>query len=315
MLTAVLMSTYNGELYIREQIDSILRQEDTDVRLYIRDDGSSDATVRILEEYAGRYPNVIFVNRDQVSHLGVMKSYLSLLDYVYKTSPSDHYAFADQDDVWLPAKLASGIKLLSAAADNEKGKLYYSNKTFVDADLNLITNEDITFYDDIYEIFVRNRASGCTMIFDGNLADYVLRERPEYEGVIHDNWTYRVAKAIGATVIFDNNSYILYRQHGNNVVGMQSVLRPQRNLWYMFGRAVPVLFLHRRHDRFYANREIYYKYGQFLPEKNRKVMDRFVRYRYSPSAKMLLTFDREMLRKRDLKRRLKWAYMIMFNRI
>ena len=72
---AVLMSTYNGQKYIREQIDCILSQKDVDVQLFIRDDGSSDDTVSIVKEYTEKYPNVHFY---QGENLGVGSSFMDL---------------------------------------------------------------------------------------------------------------------------------------------------------------------------------------------------------------------------------------------
>ena len=314
MVTAVLMSTYNGELYLREQIDSILCQKDVNVRLYIRDDGSSDTTVRILKEYDELYENVIFVNKDQISHSGVRESYLSLLEYVYRTAAPDYYSFADQDDVWLPVKLAAGVKKLSLAADHDKGKLYYSNKTYVDKDLTLIKQENIIFYDDIYEVLWRNQASGCTMIFDGTLAGFLLKYRPEHPGFLHDNWTYRTAKAIGAAVIFDRNSYILYRQHERNVVGIVESEIYHKSTWYLIRKAVRVLFLPRNHDILHFVEEIFHKYNRDLPEYNRYVLGLFVRYRFSPVSKIRLILNQDM-KKREYKLRLAWMHSVLFNRI
>lgn len=314
MVTAVLMSTYNGEEYLREQIDSILCQENVTVRLYIRDDGSSDTTVRILKEYDELVENVIFVNKNQISHVGVKESYLTLLEYVYRTAVPDYYSFADQDDVWLPAKLVSGIKKLSLAADNDKGKLYYSNKTYVDKDLTLIKQENILFYDDIYEVLWRNQASGCTMIFDRPLAGFLLKHHPEHPCFLHDNWAYRAAKSIGADVIFDKNSYILYRQHEKNVVGIVESEIYHKSIWYLMRKAVMVLFLPRNHDILWLVEEIFHKYNSDLPKYNRYVLGLFVRYRFSPVSKIRLILNQDM-KKRDYKSRLAWIHSVLFNRI
>ena len=100
------MSTYNGEKYLREQIDSILKQTQVDAQLIVRDDGSSDGTVRILEEYSRNYPNVSFY---QGTNVGVGKSFLELL----KNAPqADYYSFADQDDVWLEDKLNHAVSII-----------------------------------------------------------------------------------------------------------------------------------------------------------------------------------------------------------
>lgn len=101
----VVMSTYNGEKYLKEQIDSILSQEGVDVRLYIRDDGSSDRTTDILASYQ-EHKNVKI---EKGNNLGFAKSFLTALD---ECDEADYYAFSDQDDVWEKDKLSTAIEIL-----------------------------------------------------------------------------------------------------------------------------------------------------------------------------------------------------------
>ena len=105
---SVLMSTYNGEKYIREQIESILNQKKVKVHLLIRDDGSQDSTIEIVKEYANKYPNVsVYAGKN----IGIGNSFMELL----RNAPeADYYAFADQDDVWLDGKLERAIELIKA---------------------------------------------------------------------------------------------------------------------------------------------------------------------------------------------------------
>ena len=116
----VLLSSYNGEKYIREQLDSILTQQGVEVTLLVRDDGSRDATPRILREYAERCKNVIVLPEENV---GCVSSFRKLLTEAYNyIDRVDYFAFADQDDVWLPEKLKSG-------ADRKSTRLNSSHKT------------------------------------------------------------------------------------------------------------------------------------------------------------------------------------------
>ena len=113
---AVLMSTYNGERYLKEQIDSILDQEGVDTALYIRDDESADQTVQIIEEYRKKYPGKIHLLKGR--NKGPGRSFMEL---VYKVPDDyDYYAYSDQDDIWLTDKLEEGIRFL-----NESGKELY----------------------------------------------------------------------------------------------------------------------------------------------------------------------------------------------
>lgn len=102
----VVMSTYNGEKYLKEQIDSILSQEGVDVRLYIRDDGSSDRTTDILASYQ-EHKNVKI---EKGNNLGFAKSFLTALD---ECDEADYYAFSDQDDVWEKDKLSTAIEIFN----------------------------------------------------------------------------------------------------------------------------------------------------------------------------------------------------------
>lgn len=106
---SVLMSTYNGAKYIREQIDSILNQKDVNVELLIRDDGSSDNTAEICKEYQKKNTNIRFY---QGENIGVGKSFMELLK---KAPEADYYSFSDQDDVWLEDKLSRAVKMIKIA--------------------------------------------------------------------------------------------------------------------------------------------------------------------------------------------------------
>ncbi|MBR0282672.1 MAG: glycosyltransferase [Oscillibacter sp.] len=227
---AVIMSTYNGERFIREQIDSILAQEGVEPLLVIRDDGSTDGTTRIIEEYSERCGNVVFQNRGEKKNLGVRDSFLSLLEWAIRQYPDiNFFAFSDQDDFWKKEKLAEAVRTKSA---NPKW-LYFSNKTIVDEERNILYDEHLVYYHDVLEIFWGSQASGCTMVFSRSIAENVLRCRdtPHRCGQLHDSLFYRVSHVIGADITFDERSFILYRQHGNNVIGIEHTAKTGMN-WY-----------------------------------------------------------------------------------
>lgn len=212
---SVLLSTYNGEKYIREMVDSILAQEGVSVKLIIRDDGSSDGTKDILEEYGDR------ITVDYAANAGVGVSFMNL---VYAASDeTDYYAFSDQDDIWLPDKLSRAIALL---AGHREPALYASNQTLVDANLNKIQDRHSTSPDcSIYQILCRNKLSGCTMVWNKELQRLLIREESRPTAAllkkrIHDVWVGAVAASVGS-ICFDMESGILYRQHENNVVGVR----------------------------------------------------------------------------------------------
>lgn len=123
----VLMSSYNGEKYISEQIDSILHQENCNVNLIVRDDGSSDNTCEILEQYQ---KNNLLTWYSDGENLRPAHSFLRLLA---NAPDSDYYAFADQDDYWMTDKLDHAIKAIGNRSDIPM--IYYANSELVDSEL------------------------------------------------------------------------------------------------------------------------------------------------------------------------------------
>lgn len=215
---AVLMSTYNGEKYLREQLDSILAQEGVELTLFIRDDGSSDRTIEIIEGYQEEQSCIVLFKGENI---GVGNSFMQL---VYDASDSyDYYAFSDQDDIWLENKLITAIEKIK---EYNSPVLYTSNQLLVDGkgnDLGLRhTSSPGTSY---MQILCCNWLSGCTMVWNNSLHKILSdkKRRPSRDMLqrrIHDVWVAMVASVAGE-ILFDNNAYILYRQHEHNVVGVR----------------------------------------------------------------------------------------------
>lgn len=214
---AVLMSTYNGEKYLREQIESILAQVGVAAELFVRDDGSKDGTEKILAEYAA---NNARVHYEMCKNVGVGNSFMNLLYSAPDTF--DYYAFSDQDDIWLPKKLSEAIKMLE-----ESGALLYaSNQECVDKDgkhLGLHFEKGRNIHLLPVSIMESNMISGCTMVFPLHFRNLICKyeNRPQsalLRNRIHDAWMAEVA-AIFGTIIYDERAFVYYRQHGNNLVG------------------------------------------------------------------------------------------------
>ena len=217
----VLMSTYNGERFLKEQIDSVLNQKGVSVNLIVRDDESTDNTCKILEEYKKNNRLEWFSN----GHKNVQKSFLELVRVAPK---SDYYAFCDQDDFWEENKLKIAIKELNKIKDNEKPLLYYSSLKLVDENLKYIGFHEINTNRTPYTNFVISNNAGCTMVFNNSLVSYINKADPEFV-LMHDSWIYKLCVSVGGKVYSDSNSYILYRQHGNNVVGLKKGIKGKIN--------------------------------------------------------------------------------------
>lgn len=204
------MSTYNGERYLREQLDSIFAQSYHDLELLVRDDGSTDTTLDILKEYCSKYSNMSYYTGPN------LRSARSFLDLLNKASDAEYYAFCDQDDYWMPDKLEVGIRNIRQY--ETAPALYFCQTQLVDKELKAketaIIHPLLTFGESLVSQFV----GGCAMIFNHKLREAVIAYTPEYLPM-HDIWVYLVAQALGAKICFDSIPHILYRQHENNVVG------------------------------------------------------------------------------------------------
>lgn len=218
---AVVMSTYNGERYLRQQINSILKQSGVSVDLFIRDDASTDGTREILRYYDNRYDNV---HVEFGGNLGVGNSFMKAL---YKVPEGyDYYGFSDQDDIWMPDKCLTAVEKL-----RETGKsLYASNQECVDAEGNSLgmrygTGDRI--HTRPVEIVFLNMLAGCTFVFTKDLAEE-LRIKPFSDDLlrvrIHDVVVAAAASLCGG-IFYDEASHMKYRQHDDNVVGASGTTR------------------------------------------------------------------------------------------
>ncbi len=204
----VLLSTYQGEQFLEEQMESLLRQTWKNLEILVRDDGSKDNTRKILEHYSKNYENIRYYPG---KNIGVTKSFFELLT----KSDAGYVAFCDQDDVWLENKIEAAVRKLK----NAKGPaLYCSNKILVDKNLHPMKRQDRKqlrpgFGNAVVECI----CTGCTAVLNRELADMISARLPEH-AILHDWWTYLAASYTGK-VIFDKHAYILYRQHEGNVVG------------------------------------------------------------------------------------------------
>lgn len=207
----ILLSTYNGEKYLKEQIESIIKQEEVEISILIRDDGSTDGTMQILTELAKKYNNIAFY---QGKNLGPARSFMELVKH--SEDVVSYYAFADQDDVWKPKKIITAIQKLQ---NQEKvPSLYISAVEIVDENLNTIGIKKVAGNPTLEGAIIKNFAYGCTQVFNKKMRDSINQYKPNYL-IMHDSWITRICYAIGGKVIIDENSYIQYRQHEGNVVG------------------------------------------------------------------------------------------------
>lgn len=218
---AILLATYNGGLFLKEQLDSLFGQTDQDWHLYIHDDGSADDTVSVLEAYQKRYPDRITV-MDGAPTGSAKNNFYYLLSRV----EAPLYMFSDQDDVWLPDKIRLTRRAWEKHSSAEKPVLVFSDLKIADEKLNVISESMWNYYrfntKDIQmrTLIVQNVVTGCTMLVNRALRDAMLKYRHIENIPMHDKWAAMIAVNFGEIVRL-NRATILYRQHSHNSVGAQ----------------------------------------------------------------------------------------------
>ncbi len=213
---AVLLSTYNGERFLREQLDSLLAQTCRDWVLFWRDDGSADATRRLLRGFAEGPGKGRCVETGSPERLGPTSSFLGLLRTALP-GDFDAYAFADQDDVWLSEKLARGLRALRTAR-GERPALYCARQVYVDERLRRLGASCVVRHTGLPAALTQNIATGCTVMLNRAAATLVAQSRPPAASY-HDWWAYLMVAAVEGAVLTDDEPAVLYRQHRDNLVG------------------------------------------------------------------------------------------------
>ena len=218
---AILMATYNGKKYLSEQIDSILSQSSRKWHLYIHDDGSTDGTVELLNDYADKHPKWITI-MDYPSQGGALQNFMSLLERV----EADYYMFSDQDDVWHPIKVELSYKAMKKQENQypEKPIIVHSDVRVVDSNLKLL-HPSYRQYGHIYPEAVKDFKScvinitlGCAMLFNRKAREVSL-DRPWKHALMHDGWVTTRTFAENGIVYAMPEALLEYRNHGNNTVG------------------------------------------------------------------------------------------------
>ena len=285
---AVLMSTYNGEKFLREQLDSIFNQDNVAVKLFVRDDGSTDGTVGILREYVQRFPVEIILDGENVRP---GESFMRLV-YRYADEPGiDYYAFADQDDVWLPEKMSAAIaKLYKSGKDMPA--LYSSNQYIYTNGENKGLRHKEPQRIDLISHMTKNTIAGCTFVFNKALAQLVAGvDRPDPRILryrLHDAWLMLVAIACGKAG-YDDASYMLYRIHEENTVGVKEI--PLSERLHRLKR-----YFVKRDDanlRLITAQELLRLFPQ-MDDNKKQVLKLYADYQSSWKNKKALAFNREI---------------------
>lgn len=216
---AILMATYNGEKFLTEQLHSFINQTHQNWELHVSDDGSSDQTLEILNDYKAKTAQNVFIY--QGPHQGFCSNFLSLINCVTK---ADFYAFSDQDDIWEKDKLERAYHWINHIPSDIPA-LYCTRTCLIDEKNNILGystlfSKKLTFANAL----VQSLAGGNTMVFNQAALARLKQMTTQGKVVSHDWWTYLVVTGCGGQVFYDPYPSLRYRQHTHNLVGMNTTV-------------------------------------------------------------------------------------------
>lgn len=276
-MISILLSTYNGEKFLAEQINSLIAQS-VKVNIVVRDDGSKDNTVGILKGYGDA------ITLYEGKNLGFALSFWELLNLAPK---SDYYAFCDQDDLWDDDKIEKAVKKLKCH-NNDIPLLYCSNVRLVDKDLNILNDcsSSQTSTSFIASLF-SGISQGCTFVFNDKTCE-MLKSYQGRKIDYHDWQAFRIVSCFGK-VIFDEMPHMSYRQHGNNCVGLT-----KSNLKNKFQYLKYILCGKSERTRSTMAKNMLEHFGEKMSKENLTIASNFANYNKSIKAKLYLLRMKEL---------------------
>ena len=299
------MSTYNGERFLKEQIDSILSQEGVEIRLLVRDDGSKDHTCEILSDYASRHQNIAW---KACKNVGFVKSFSALVRMALNKETGiqgdretrrqgdkeiDFYACADQDDIWMPKKLITACRALSGK-DASKPNLFTSNSMQIDAE-----GRELELFHKGPEprfrkgnVLVFGTEQGCSMVFNRRAMELYAECEPQLTW--HDRWLYHICYFLGS-VTYDHHPLFYYRRHEHNALANHQVAslagEPRKivRVYRILFKEPPVT------NHVEMAKEFYDHFSPMLDAADQKLFRRFIACRHSVVSKIYMLFSRHFV--------------------
>src|SRR5581483_9694880 len=272
-LVCVMLSTFNGARYVRDLLDSLLRQKLCILRILIRDDGSTDLTLSILDSYARNHKNIDLLVGNNI---GVNTSFFELLRLA--PDEAEFFAFCDQDDVWDADKVVRAVRMLPDAGKVLPG-MYCSRVRLVDESLEVCAFSPLASRGPSFEnALVENIAPGCTILLNKPARRLLISRLPNVENIVsYDWWTYLVLAALGH-VIYDGQATLEYRQHATNVFGASTGIE---RWWRRLVRFKESAYHLRVFDQ---AKELLLVFGDSLPAYRRAVLEDFLTAIKSPGV-------------------------------
>ncbi|MBN2577680.1 MAG: glycosyltransferase family 2 protein [Pirellulales bacterium] len=311
----IVMSTYQGAPFLGEQLRSIFQQTEQHFRLWVRDDGSTDGTSAILADYADRHPGMVAVVRDEHVHLGACASFGKVLEQ----TQADYIMLSDQDDLWLPRKIAQtlrAVQTMERRFGTDCPILVHTDLHVVDRGLCKICEScweylaiDVDRGAQLNRLLIQNIITGCTCMFNRALLNRALPIPPQ--AVIHDWWLGLVASAFGQ-IGYLPEATVLYRQHAHNSVGAPRYGFPyglRRLRCLLKGQPVHLgLPGTARQAASFLER-----FGGDLPREKRRIVESFTRISALSSTRKAVALLRHGYRKHGLLRNLGMFAEIVLN--
>ncbi len=235
----IILATYNGRIYLKEQIESILNQDYQDFKLIIRDDDSMDGTADLVDTFEMMHPEKIRVIHDDKKAGSAAKNFFILMK---EAADADYIMFADQDDFWEPWKVSKAVKRMEQAEEmcgKETPLLCHGDPLVADEKLGTIEKsmgkmQKLNYKrHEFSDYLVQNNVTGCTMIINKALND-MCTEMPD-EAIMHDWWLALIASAFGR-VLYLGEAGIKYRQHASNTEGVKNLKSPVYAMKKLFDR-------------------------------------------------------------------------------
>lgn len=274
--TAILLSTYNGEKFLSQQLDSIFNQTYRQFILYIRDDGSTDNTLEILNDYSHKYKNIVILN-DEKNNMGAPASFLWLL----KNVEAKYYMFCDQDDVWLENKVEVQVENIEKSNYNQNLPIVVFHDLILTNSNGVVISE--SFWDlhnfqvdkiDFESVFVKNNITGCACLINQSMKNEILKFNVS-SVLMHDHIIALIAYGFGKAISV-KAGLILYRDHSNSVTPKRSISFSYRisNFFNNINRSDYLM------SQIFQLEEYLKNYESFLNEKHYGSAKSFVSLRY-----------------------------------
>ena len=215
-MVTILLATLNGEDYLKAQLESIAAQTYENWQLVVGDDGSTDGTLEVVEEFSRQHPEQVTIIKNDPPQGSVKDNFISLL----RNSYGPYFMFCDQDDVWKEDKIYLTLQKMEALETRYGDKtpiLVHTDLSIVDENMEMIA-ESFFQYADIpkriilNQLMVQSSVTGCTVMINRCLQQYFLRSLPQSNIIMHDYWATLIARVFGK-IGFVNEPTVLYRQH------------------------------------------------------------------------------------------------------